>query len=361
MKKTLLKNAGLATLAIAASAVSANAQMRATRVEVNGTPLNTQVAPMQMHHRTLVPMRAIFNRLGAQVNYDQQTRQITARRGNTDVMLRIGSRYATVNGRNVTLDQAPLVRDQRTLVPLRFVSEALGAQVGWNENQRLVTIRDNNAMATNPDRPNRPGSQVGGYNTISVPRGAVVKVQLEQQLSSATTRRGDTFAARVVSQTEGDSEFPNGTRLEGVVTEATPRTDSNPGVLDLDFRTVVLPDGTRRPLRASLISLDNDSIDTTTRGRIMAKNTDGGGSSTKSVIVGGAAGYLLGRLLKRNSIITSVLGAGGGYLYDRNKNKDRTREAVIPSGTQFGVRLDNSVTYNDVNGYNDRRRTYMGT
>ena len=94
----------------------------------------------------------------------------------------------------------------------------------------------------------------------------------------------------------------------------------------------------------------------------MAKDTgNDNGSSTKSVIVGGAAGYLLGRLLKRNSIVTSVLGAGGGYLYDRNKNKGRTREAVIPSGTQLGVRLDNSVTYSDVSNYGNRRRTYMGT
>ena len=216
MKKTLLKHTGLATLAIAAATVSANAQMNRTRVEVNGTPLNSQVAPIQMNNRTLVPMRAIFNRLGAQVNYDRQTRGITARRGNTDVVLRIGSRYATVNGRNVTLDQAPLVRSRRTLVPLRFVSEALGAQVDWNEYQRLVTIKDDNAMAVNPNLPNRSGSQVGGYNTISVPQGAVVKVQLERQLSSASTRRGDTFTARVVSQTPGDSEFPSGTRLEGV-------------------------------------------------------------------------------------------------------------------------------------------------
>ena len=213
MKKTTLKNTGLATLAIAASAVSANAQMRTTRVEVNGTMLNTQVAPIQRHNRTLVPMRAIFNRLGAQVNYDNQTRRITARRGSTDVMLNIGSRYATVNGRNVTLDQAPMVRNQRTLVPLRFVSEALGAQVGWNENQRLVTIQDNNAMANNP---NRPGSQVGGYNTISVP------ARCRRKSSTGTaTFVGDIAARRYVC---GARRFANRRRFRVPARYATGRS-----------------------------------------------------------------------------------------------------------------------------------------
>lgn len=373
MKKTALKNGTLVALAIAASASTVNAQMNRVRVEIDGAPLRLGVAPVQINNRTLVPMRAIFNALGAQVNYNSATRQIMARRGNTDIELQLGSRYATVDGRNITLDQAPLLTSNRTLVPLRFVSEALGAQVNWNEYERLVTIQSagGTTIVTNPNRSNRenrrPRREDGGFSQISVPSGAVVRVELEDELSSATARNGDTFFARVVSQEPGDSEFPTGTRLEGVVTQATPSDNENPGVLEIDFRNVVLADGTRLPLRASLTALDNDSIDTTTRGRIMARqnqNTvddDNDNGSAKAVIVGGAAGYLIGRLTKRNSIITSVIGAAGGYLYDRRRDRDSNRfsDAVLARGTEIGVRLDNGLTYQDAGSYARTRREYM--
>jgi hypothetical protein len=76
-------------------------------------------------------------------------------------------------------------------------------------------------------------------------------------------------------------------------------------------------------------------------------------------VIGGAAGYLVGRLIKRNSIVTAVLGAAGGYLYDRQKNKDRTADAVISRGDRIGVRLDRTVSYADVNDYYPARTGFV--
>jgi len=303
-----------------------------------------------MNGRTLVPMRDIFEALGATVQWNPVTRGIVAQRGTTDVGLQIGNRAASINSQRVTLDQSPILLRGSTLVPLRFVSEALGAQVNWDGSQRLVSVMS-------------AGTQVAGVRTISVPRGAVVPVTMDQTLSSATARVGQTFTATVASENVGDSEFPPGTKIQGVVTQSSVRTDTNPGVLELDFRNVVLPDGTRYPITASLTSLDNDSV-TTTRGRVTAKGTasNDNGDRTKAVIIGGAAGYLIGRLIKQNSIVTAVLGAAGGYLYDRKQNKDeRMADAVVNRGDRLGVRLDGAVSYADVSDYSTSRSAYVQT
>jgi hypothetical protein len=258
------KNKGYMAIAVAAACTiagsNASAQMNtSTRVEVNGRTLNTSVAPIQVNGRTLVPMRDIFEALGATVQWNPVTRGIIATRAGTNVGLQIGSNAASLNNQRLTLDQPPIVMRGSTLVPLRFVSEALGAQVNWNSAQRLVSVFES-------------GSQVASSRSISVPRGAVVPVTMDDTLSSATARVGQTFTATVVSENVGDSEFPPGTKIQGVVTQVSSRTDDNPGILELDFRNVVLPNGDRYPINAQLTSLDNDSV-TSTRGRVMAKDS----------------------------------------------------------------------------------------
>src|SRR5207248_1579958 len=96
---------------------------------------------------------------------------------------------------------------------------------------------------------------------------------IDQTLSSATARAGQTFTASVVSQRIGDSEFPANSKLEGVVAEARPKTKDNPGLLDLNFTNVVFPDGRRQPIQAELVSLDDKNLKTTSQGRIMAPSS----------------------------------------------------------------------------------------
>jgi hypothetical protein len=109
-------------------------------VMLNGQPLATSVPPIVDNGHTLVPMRDIFQALGATVVWNPNDRSIAAQRQSTHVWLQIGNRTAKVNNRQVWLPQAPIVTNGSTLVPLRFVSEALGAQVSWNGAQRIVNI-----------------------------------------------------------------------------------------------------------------------------------------------------------------------------------------------------------------------------
>ncbi|MCM3489978.1 stalk domain-containing protein [Alkalihalophilus marmarensis] len=104
-------------------------------------------APVQLQKgTTMVPMRIIFEELGANIKWDQATRTVTATREGTEILLTIGSHTALVNGENKTLASAPYVYQQRTYVPLRFVSESLGAMVRWDQETRTVYIESNDKL-----------------------------------------------------------------------------------------------------------------------------------------------------------------------------------------------------------------------
>lgn len=85
-------------------------------------------------------MRTIFEELESTVQWTAKTKTITANRGTKKITLVVGSKTATVNGQKITLDVAPQIINGRTLVPLRFISEALGAKVDWNSQTKTVYI-----------------------------------------------------------------------------------------------------------------------------------------------------------------------------------------------------------------------------
>ena len=90
--------------------------------------------------RTLVPLRAIAEALGATVGFEDTSKTVTLTRGATTVQLQIGNPKASVNGQPVTLDVPGIIMNGRTLVPVRFISEAFGAPVNWDDFSRTVSI-----------------------------------------------------------------------------------------------------------------------------------------------------------------------------------------------------------------------------
>jgi hypothetical protein len=90
--------------------------------------------------KVLVPMRKVFEMLGAQVTWNQPTKTIGAVRGDRSVVLTIGATQARVNGREHTLDVPARVEEGSTFVPLRFVGEGLGAQVAYAPNDRQAVV-----------------------------------------------------------------------------------------------------------------------------------------------------------------------------------------------------------------------------
>ncbi len=118
------------------------------RLYLNGAPLPTATPLQSRPGRVLVPLRDIFQALGASVAYDAATRHITAQRDATSVQMWVGGRLALVNGQRVPLDEPARVVDGHTLVPLRFVSETLGARVRWDAPSGRVAIETGGAPAT---------------------------------------------------------------------------------------------------------------------------------------------------------------------------------------------------------------------
>ncbi|MBO8128238.1 MAG: copper amine oxidase N-terminal domain-containing protein [Peptococcaceae bacterium] len=89
--------------------------------------------------RTYVPLRFVSEALGGKVAWDAQAKTAVVERNNVQVRMRIGSRVALRDGQDVALDAPAMISKARTMVPLRFVSEALGAKVVWNSGKVLIT------------------------------------------------------------------------------------------------------------------------------------------------------------------------------------------------------------------------------
>ncbi|NEU30377.1 hypothetical protein GN156_06230 [bacterium LRH843] len=98
------------------------------------------VAPFTTEGRTQVPLRFISEQFGATVNWDQATQTVTIKDGKTTIRLKIGSRNVTVNGKTITIDQAPMIQKGTTFVPLRFVSEQLGREVLYTSGVQSIDI-----------------------------------------------------------------------------------------------------------------------------------------------------------------------------------------------------------------------------
>jgi hypothetical protein len=103
------------------------------------------VEPLVIEGRTMLPIRFVAEPLGAKISWESAARKVTVSLDDTRIELWINSPKARINGREIYIDPAnpqvmPILSEGRTLLPLRFVSEALGAGVEWNSKLRTVTI-----------------------------------------------------------------------------------------------------------------------------------------------------------------------------------------------------------------------------
>lgn len=109
-------------------------------VSIDLSLVEFDVPPQIINDRTMVPMRAIFEALGAAVDWDGDTRTITANKDDITIITSIGNETIFVNEFEKTMDVAPCIIDDRTLVPVRFISEALGYDVEWLDSVRTIVI-----------------------------------------------------------------------------------------------------------------------------------------------------------------------------------------------------------------------------
>ncbi len=114
--------------------------------DANGDKVEAQI----MNDRTMVPMRKIFEVLGAEVEWDGENRIVTGKKEGTEIKLQIGNNIATKKiseeTKNIELDVTPTIVNGRTLVPVRFIAESLDKKVGWDAENRAVIIIDSDEI-----------------------------------------------------------------------------------------------------------------------------------------------------------------------------------------------------------------------
>ena len=111
-----------------------------TEISINGETSTLDVAPVVMNDRTLVPLRAIVEGLGGVVAWEPETETAVFAYGENMIFLTVGSKTAFVNTTMHTLDVEPVVINDRTMLPLRFVAENLGFDVEWDEETQGITV-----------------------------------------------------------------------------------------------------------------------------------------------------------------------------------------------------------------------------
>lgn len=112
--------------------------------------LQTQLdaAPFIANGRTLVPLRFVAENFDAKLTWDPTTEQVTLEKGDTQILLKIKSQTAYVNDQAITLDVAPEIQNNRTLVPLRFIMENFNLNVAWDQPTKTITISENQNQVT---------------------------------------------------------------------------------------------------------------------------------------------------------------------------------------------------------------------
>lgn len=110
-------------------------------VELDGKAIEFDVQPQIINDRTMVPVRAIFEALGATVDWDQATQTVISTKGDTVIRLTIDNPVMKVNDKDVTIDAPACIVDERTLVPVRAISEAFNLSVDWDGATKTVIIK----------------------------------------------------------------------------------------------------------------------------------------------------------------------------------------------------------------------------
>ncbi|WP_246061491.1 copper amine oxidase N-terminal domain-containing protein [Paenibacillus oralis] len=137
-------------------------------IYIDGSRLATKQAPLAINGRVMLPMRAIFEALGASINWNQKSQTVTAQKNGTTIKLKIKAKTATIDNKTVKLDVPAQNLRGTTMVPVRFVSEALGESVGYTNKTKIVTITTSGSGGSGGN-----GGGVGGGGSATAPNPVV--------------------------------------------------------------------------------------------------------------------------------------------------------------------------------------------
>lgn len=118
-------------------------------IVLNNEVVATDVEPFLKDNRTFVPVRFISEKLGFKVDWNEKAQLVTITNNNKKIELTIGNKEAKVDGKAAMIDVAPLLKDNRTFVPLRFISENFGVKTSWDAKTYRVILETKSADGLN--------------------------------------------------------------------------------------------------------------------------------------------------------------------------------------------------------------------
>lgn len=190
-------------LSLLAPGLTALAATPDIQVEVDGALLKLDVPPLLENGRTLAPIRAIAENLGAKVDFENASKKVTVSQPGKTLILWLGKKEATLNGQNLTMDVPAKEVQGRTLLPLRFVGESLDCKVDWLADKRLVRITSikNTPPAANPELQSLAGDLLKLINQTRADQGLAL-VRLAAPLNKmAQAQSQDMAVNRFLSHT----------------------------------------------------------------------------------------------------------------------------------------------------------------
>lgn len=118
------------------------------KIVVDGNQVVTDIAPVVISDRTMVPLRAVSEGLRAWIHWEETTETVTLLKGSDTITVQIGNKFMTRGNETIVMDVAPIIIGDRTMVPLRAVAEAFGCDVAWIEETQTVVINSVPAEAS---------------------------------------------------------------------------------------------------------------------------------------------------------------------------------------------------------------------
>ncbi len=143
---------------------------------LNGKNVKTDVPPVIINSRTLIPVRALFENINAKVEWNDKEKTVTINYSTKKIVLKIDSTTATINGVNKNLDVAATIIDDRTMIPVRFVSENLGFVVGWDDATKTVSVTTGSVNTNKLTDVKVTDEEKGSYVTLKGLGGLTPKV-----------------------------------------------------------------------------------------------------------------------------------------------------------------------------------------
>lgn len=140
----VLKKSGIILLVILILSVTVFAQD--INIVINGNTIETEDKPYIKEGRTLVPIRLISENLGIKIDWDGDNREVLLNKGNDSIRLPIMKDYYYLNGEMIKTEISGEITNSRTFVPVRLIAELFGSKVDWNNDTRTVLISDSNAL-----------------------------------------------------------------------------------------------------------------------------------------------------------------------------------------------------------------------